>query len=97
MIADILFLIPNSKFKDGKLLSLDWAPTRSLDTGKLETPKAEVISERFSGETILLQESPFLRGCYLFVTKWNFSLWYDDYKVIFAYRLDKNKNLQNLN
>jgi len=66
--------------EDGKLLSLDWAPTRSLDTGKLETPKAEVISERFSGETILLQESPFLRGCYLFVTKWNFSLWYDDYK-----------------
>ncbi|MEN2497476.1 MAG: WD repeat-containing protein 63 [Marteilia pararefringens] len=62
------------KISDGKLLSLDWTPQRSLKSGRFDTPNAEVICSDMAGETCRIEKSPFLKGVYIYSTKWNLTI-----------------------
>ncbi|MES1901896.1 MAG: WD repeat-containing protein 63, partial [Paramarteilia canceri] len=66
--------------EDGKLMRACWTPEKSLESGRLEYPKAEQISSNQEGESLILEPSVFLPGCYLFITRWNFSIWSNSYK-----------------
>jgi len=69
----------NTKFyvvtEDGELLYMDWKLSKDIDTGKVISPRPEVILEAHDGPINTLERSPFFKDIILTAGGWTFAIW----------------------
>jgi len=61
--------------EEGDLAYLDWKPEKDTDTGKIITPRPEIIFNAHEGPISVLQRSPFYKDIILSVGGWTFAIW----------------------
>eukprot|EP00794_Sanderia_malayensis_P008204 gene8204-9084_t len=69
----------NSKFyvatEEGELVYTDWKLSKDIDTGKVVSPRPELLFDCHDGPITVLERSPFFKDIILTIGGWTFSIW----------------------
>eukprot|EP00795_Rhopilema_esculentum_P004098 gene4098-20278_t len=69
----------NSKFyvatEDGELVYIDWKLSKDIDTGKVVSPRPDLVLDAHDGPITAIERSPFFKDVILTAGGWSFAIW----------------------